>query len=1286
MPINDDDLLLINDGTETQTITFAQLKDGSMLNDTDKFLVNDGTKTETITWDQLQQEIITPPEIDSVVLSEDEPESSKRFTNEAFTTTIVMADDGTPESTKSIRGWVEGSLIPVSPESDEIVGVSGDGLTLTFSSDQELSQFAAGDVIQQDNADLHSSTASQLDPSDTVGGSITNEGLTFTASTASTYSRSIVTVETDERVQFEMTVDSIGSGALIGFSQEGTDGSPGPTIVGAVYDSTGNFRYTNNWSSGAVGASYTTGDIVGATLDNSTGEVTFYKNGARQGAVTIDINQPMKLYVHSNNGQVTANFGADGFTYPVDGFSNFQRLEPSGIVGSVDAAGLTLTMSKVFGDWGPANSGRYAVGPAKAGGYTKEYLVLDSNLNVTGLQSAETAFTPVNTLAPKIQFGSTLGTADAPDDVLPAGTTIQTEVKAESSPTDFDTQVSNLITPIKNVGPKATMNGLRFDSKNRQTYLYREFDWSSTWTMSFWAKPTVNNYYINGWINTSNSNANCAHYKSNTWKWYSSGNGGESTNSSPAVEYNQWQHIIYKCDNNVISVSKNGGAWQECTGLGTSFYGNEFSCSGGAGSGNYTGYGGYQSDLYFVDGRADLEPTDFGADFEGKWGPLKSTDVLTAVGDFGTNGFFLPFNFDEGIGTDTSGNGNNFNADNFFLGGVRTPSTGVVTGSIQPSHPVSNIFDGDLTTYTRPEGNAEAQVDMTPPYDESELTSLRFYIKNESTDPILDTDCFKVNGVDYSYLVTQTAQWITIPENRFDSFSMRSNGVSSVPNVFQVEINGGVFGFGGLYSANVTYKGDYFAGSAEEIFNGDPTFTKLVVTQTDGDGWIKWEGKLENVTSLSVFTERGGYVEVVGNLGTIQQAYNLGGSSVEVSITPTNLAAVGTTITSIRTVWNSGGVNQVYMYSIKVNGSLLIDDTRTVDYVKDTPMLSYAVLDTGANGNLEATGSSSITYLGEAGTDYYYEEDGSPKKHVGGTSFASVSGKQYNFGQQPFVNPPLDIWSDYISGTQVDDQGDTFETEVFDKNLAFDGDTTSRATIPHDNTISLTSTMMFKPPEPIACSKVRVWVYQPQGTSGAFTYLRFNETGDFIRDDEGWATTGANGNGWSAEFNMPPEGFSAVEIQLQYDGMSTNRLYAVEIDGQVLIEDDESIALARGNELSQTWLEWNGVAELFASNPAHVAKFEAIKDALEHHEGDVRQFRADMVTRLAVDGFSIQEMDALNLVDSASVTAWAQYTGYEDGNLVTHNGEYWFALSSSYNNSPDDNDPEDWVSLGVVPQ
>ena len=42
MPTNNNDRLLVNDGSKTETITFAQFKDGTVLNDSDKFLINDG--------------------------------------------------------------------------------------------------------------------------------------------------------------------------------------------------------------------------------------------------------------------------------------------------------------------------------------------------------------------------------------------------------------------------------------------------------------------------------------------------------------------------------------------------------------------------------------------------------------------------------------------------------------------------------------------------------------------------------------------------------------------------------------------------------------------------------------------------------------------------------------------------------------------------------------------------------------------------------------------------------------------------------------------------------------------------------------------------------------------------------------------------------------------------------------------------------------------------------------------------------------------------------------------
>ena len=57
MAITDADKLLINDGSKTETITFSQFKNGTMLNDTDKFLVNDGSTTETVTWGDIQDEL-----------------------------------------------------------------------------------------------------------------------------------------------------------------------------------------------------------------------------------------------------------------------------------------------------------------------------------------------------------------------------------------------------------------------------------------------------------------------------------------------------------------------------------------------------------------------------------------------------------------------------------------------------------------------------------------------------------------------------------------------------------------------------------------------------------------------------------------------------------------------------------------------------------------------------------------------------------------------------------------------------------------------------------------------------------------------------------------------------------------------------------------------------------------------------------------------------------------------------------------------------------------------------
>ena len=75
MAINDSDLLLINNGSSSETITFSQLRDGTVLNDSDLFLINDGSVTNTVQWSEIKSEIgpSAPiyPEPDEITASPD---------------------------------------------------------------------------------------------------------------------------------------------------------------------------------------------------------------------------------------------------------------------------------------------------------------------------------------------------------------------------------------------------------------------------------------------------------------------------------------------------------------------------------------------------------------------------------------------------------------------------------------------------------------------------------------------------------------------------------------------------------------------------------------------------------------------------------------------------------------------------------------------------------------------------------------------------------------------------------------------------------------------------------------------------------------------------------------------------------------------------------------------------------------------------------------------------------------------------------------------------------------
>jgi len=136
----------------------------------------------------------------------------------------------------------------------------------------------------------------------------------------------------------------------------------------------------------------------------------------------------------------------------------------------------------------------------------------------------------------------------------------------------------------------------------------------------------------------------------------------------------------------------------------------------------------YLADVHFIDGQA-LDPTSFGVfDANGVWQPIEYT------GTYGTNGFHLPFSDNSttaALGTDTSGNDNDWTVNNIFTSTIAISGAELSTNNTGGNTITSpnSAFDGITSTYARvslPTGGSRGLVwTPTSPYTVS--SSLRVY-------------------------------------------------------------------------------------------------------------------------------------------------------------------------------------------------------------------------------------------------------------------------------------------------------------------------------------------------------------------------------------------------------------------------------------------------------------------------------------------------------------------------------------------------------------------------------
>jgi len=176
--------------------------------------------------------------------------------------------------------------------------------------------------------------------------------------------------------------------------------------------------------------------------------------------------------------------------------------------------------------------------------------------------------------------------------------------------------------------------------------------------------------------NSSNATYHFLEFNSNDKIRYYAGTEGSSATLNVQTnalfrDVSAWYHIVAALDTTQATSSNRAKLYvngTQITSLANSTYGSQnanyqinntnahyFNKDGSSLGNNFSSY--YVAEVNFIDGQ-QLDPTYFGETKSGVWIPKKYT------GSYGSNGFYLEFGDSSAIGDDTSGNTNDFTANN----------------------------------------------------------------------------------------------------------------------------------------------------------------------------------------------------------------------------------------------------------------------------------------------------------------------------------------------------------------------------------------------------------------------------------------------------------------------------------------------------------------------------------------------------------------------------------------------------------------------------------------------
>ena len=246
MTLENDDKFVVSRSGDNYSVEQQNLM--ANLEDTDLMLVSRAGTNYKITGVELKDSLgpsEIAPVMDSVILAADAG-NTNRFTDATYNATLVMNPEGNPVPTKALKAEVRGQL-SVKGKTGEIVGISGNTLTLASDANLANGAFKAGDAVKQDNSPIVPTSSE-----------ITNVGEVGTARlfTSSTAPANLADALTKTEITYQSQVNlGIGEYLII---------VPEYNATGQVFTTNGtaNFSY-NSGSSADIGSFESDGTALG---------------------------------------------------------------------------------------------------------------------------------------------------------------------------------------------------------------------------------------------------------------------------------------------------------------------------------------------------------------------------------------------------------------------------------------------------------------------------------------------------------------------------------------------------------------------------------------------------------------------------------------------------------------------------------------------------------------------------------------------------------------------------------------------------------------------------------------------------------------------------------------------------------------------------------------------------------------------------------------------------------------------------------------------------------------